>query len=75
MSEHHGVVYTKDWVVGLILDIAGYTTEKRLWETIIVEPSCGQGSFLKEIVHRLLITAQRDHTLDKETLIKCVNSF
>ena len=75
MSEHHGVVYTKDWVVGLILDIAGYTTEKRLWDAIVVEPSCGHGSFLKEIVHRLLITAQRDHMLDKETLMKCVNSF
>lgn len=75
MSEHHGVVYTKDWVVGLILDIAGYTNEKRLWDAIVVEPSCGHGSFLKEIVHRLLITAQRDHMLDKETLMKCVNSF
>ena len=52
MSEHHGVVYTKDWVVGLILDIAGYTTEKILWDAIVVEPSCGHGSFLKVSICR-----------------------
>lgn len=52
MSEYQGVVYTKSWVVNLILDIAGYTVDKPLWNKTIVEPSCGQGSFLREIISR-----------------------
>lgn len=75
MSAYHGVVYTKDWVVKLVLDIAGYTTDKPLWDKIIVEPSCGNGSFLREIVYRLLETAKRDSTLDYEHLAKCIRCF
>lgn len=59
MSEHHGVVYTKEWVVELILDIAGYTPESKLWEQRAVEPSCGEGSFLRSMVRRLAESAKR----------------
>jgi len=75
MSDYRGVVYTKDWVVKLVLDIAGYTTDKPLWEKVIVEPSCGNGSFLREIIYRLLETSARDNTLDYEHLSKCIRCF
>ena len=75
MSDYRGVVYTKDWVVKLVLDIAGYTTEKALWKKVIVEPSCGNGSFLREIIYRLLKTSARDHSLDYEHLAKCIRCF
>lgn len=75
MSDCRGIVYTKDWVVRLVLDFAGYTTDKPLWSKVIVEPSCGNGSFLREIVCRLLQTAQRDSVLDYDHLFKCVQCF
>lgn len=75
MSDLHGVVYTKSWAVRLVLDIAGYTDDKRLWEKIIVEPSCGHGSFLNEIIRRLLNAAKRDNVLDFDHIIGCIRSF
>lgn len=41
---HHGVVYTKEWVVNLILDVAGYVPGAGISDKMIVEPSCGCGS-------------------------------
>ena len=52
-SEHHGVVYTKRWVVDLILDIAGYIPGTGIAGKTVVEPSCGCGAFLTAIVERL----------------------
>lgn len=75
MSEHRGIVYTKDWIVKLVLDIAGYTTDKPLWEKVIIEPACGNGAFVREIIYRLLKTCVRDNTLDYEHLSKCIKCF
>lgn len=52
-SEHHGAVYTKRWVVDLILDIAGYTPGAGITRRTVVEPSCGCGAFLTAIAERL----------------------
>lgn len=52
-SEHHGVVYTKRWVVDLILDIAGYIPGTGLASKTVIEPSCGCGAFLIAITERL----------------------
>lgn len=75
MSDYHGAVYTKDWVVKLVLDIAGYTADKPLWNKVIVEPSCGNGSFLREILCRLLESSVRDNTFDYDHLSKCIRCF
>lgn len=48
-----GVVFTKDWVVDFVLDIAGYTTDRDLLSGCVVEPSCGDGAFLGRVVSRL----------------------
>lgn len=52
-----GTIYTKPEIVELILDLAGYRAEKiRLANSRIIEPSCGDGIFLREIIRRLLLS-------------------
>ena len=47
------MVYTKPWVVDLILDLVGYTVDRPLHELLLIEPSAGDGSFLLRAVGRL----------------------
>jgi hypothetical protein len=47
-------VYTKAWMVELVLDLAGYLPERRLAELVAVEPSAGDGAFLSAMVRRLV---------------------
>jgi hypothetical protein len=54
LGEPKGVVYTKPWVVDLILDLAGYRVEIDLADLYAVEPSAGEGAFLIPMVRRLL---------------------
>jgi adenine-specific DNA-methyltransferase len=51
-----GVVYTKPWVVDLILDLAGYRPERDLASLRAVEPSAGEGAFLLPMIRRLLVS-------------------
>lgn len=48
-----GQVWTPDWMVSHMLDLSNYTDEAVL-STRILEPSFGNGAFLKEIVSRIL---------------------
>src|SRR6478609_6883381 len=48
-----GVVFTRRWVVDLVLDLAGYTSDRDLGAMVAVEPACGGGAFLEQIVSRL----------------------
>lgn len=57
--EAKGVVYTKRWVVELLLDLAGYRSEANLIDSIAVEPSAGDGAFLGPIIERLVESCQR----------------
>ena len=50
----HGEVFTRRWVVELILDLAGYRASADLGASVIVEPACGAGAFLVPIVERLV---------------------
>lgn len=52
--EKKGVVYTKDWVVRLILDLVGYTSDGNLVDRLAIEPAAGEGAFLVEMVRRLV---------------------
>ncbi|WP_420431753.1 Eco57I restriction-modification methylase domain-containing protein [Candidatus Poriferisocius sp.] len=49
----YGEVFTRRWVVDLMLDLVGYVPEADLGAKVIVEPSCGRGAFLLPIVERL----------------------
>lgn len=53
----HGVVLTKPHVVELILDLAGYTSERDLGRSALLEPSCGHGAFLVPAAERLVRSA------------------
>ena len=54
-----GVVYTKPWMVELVLDLAGYVPERRLAELVALEPSAGDGAFLSAMVRRLVESCER----------------
>ncbi|WP_239404454.1 Eco57I restriction-modification methylase domain-containing protein [Frankia sp. Cj3] len=54
----HGEVFTRRWIVELILDWVGYTPDKDLTSAVIVEPACGAGAFIGPIVERLITSCQ-----------------
>jgi adenine-specific DNA-methyltransferase len=58
-GERHGVVYTKPWVVDLLLDLAGYSVNDDLAGSVAVEPAAGNGSFLAPMVRRLVASCRR----------------
>ena len=49
----HGEVFTRRWVVDLILDLAGYTSDRDLASLVAVEPASGKGAFLVPMAERL----------------------
>ena len=50
----HGEVFTRRWVVDVLLDLVGYVPDRRPTELRLLEPSCGSGAFLLPAVERLL---------------------
>lgn len=75
MANNDGVVYTKKWVVELILDLVGFTADKPLWKMKALEPSCGGGSFLSVITERIAISAIRDKAFCLDEIRDCVIAF
>lgn len=62
-----GAVFTKRWVVELILDLAGYTPDVDLAQKVAIEPSVGHGAFVVPMALRLLDSARRNGTDLAET--------
>lgn len=61
----HGEVFTRRWVVEMILDLADYRVERDLAKLRLVEPACGSGAFLEVVVERLVRSAvEHGHDLD-----------
>lgn len=56
--EKNGVIYTKPWVVDLILDLAGYQDQADLASRLAVEPAAGYGAFLIPMACRLVRSCQ-----------------
>jgi len=57
--EPKGVVYTKRWVVELLLDLSGYSSDKNLLDTLAIEPAAGDGAFLGPMVERLVDSCRK----------------
>lgn len=57
-ARESGVVYTRPWMVALMLDMAGYTPDRDLSQLVAVEPSAGDGAFLQEMARRLVISCR-----------------
>ena len=53
-TEERGAVFTRREVVEFILDLAGYTADKPLYESRFLEPSFGEGEFLLVAVKRMV---------------------
>ena len=49
-----GVVYTKPWVVELILNLSGYVEGPGLVDRLAIEPAAGAGAFLVGMARRLV---------------------
>jgi len=58
-TESKGVVYTKRWVVELLLELSGYSPEKNLVDAVAVEPAAGDGAFLGPMINRLIESCQK----------------
>ena len=58
-EESRGVVYTKAWVVELLLDLAEYRSESNLVDAFAIEPAAGEGAFLLAMARRLVASCKR----------------
>ncbi len=58
-EESRGVVYTKPWVVELLLDLADYLPASDLVDAFAVEPASGEGAFLTAMARRLIASCER----------------
>lgn len=67
-SKILGQVYTPTWIVDEILDEMGYIG-KGILKKNILEPSCGDGAFLCEIVKRYIFEAQHQHLSTEQIII------
>lgn len=67
----HGEVFTRRWVVDLILDLVGYDERLDLARLTAVEPSCGSGAFLIPMVERIVRSANT-HGRDLATATKAI---
>lgn len=52
--EARGAIFTRNEVVNFLLDLVGYTSNKKLHTLTLLEPSFGQGDFLLPAIERLL---------------------
>lgn len=58
-GENRGAVYTKPWVVELLVDLAEYRPEANLVDALAIEPAAGAGAFLSAMVRRLMTSCRR----------------
>ena len=58
-AGEHGEVFTRRWIVELILDLAGFTADRDLASMVAIEPSCGSGAFLVPMIERVIESCHR----------------
>lgn len=73
-GANYGEVFTRRWVVDLILDLVGYSPDKDLGARTLFEPSCGTGAFLVPVVERL-IESSESHGRDLPSLGPAIRAF
>ncbi|MEZ5294792.1 MAG: Eco57I restriction-modification methylase domain-containing protein [Ilumatobacteraceae bacterium] len=73
-AGQHGEVFTRRWVVELILDLTGYTADRDLGGMVAIEPSCGAGAFLVPMAERLIDSCQR-HGRDLDEIGAALRAF
>jgi adenine-specific DNA-methyltransferase len=73
-AQSYGEVFTRRWVVEVLLDLSGYTVDLNLGALTLVEPSVGSGAFLLPAVERLIESARR-HGRAPEGLMGAVRAW
>jgi adenine-specific DNA-methyltransferase len=73
-QRNYGAVFTRRWVVEVLLDLAGYAGRRDLALMRLVEPSCGSGAFLGPAVERLLASAL-EHERPLESLGDAIRAY
>lgn len=69
----YGEVFTRRWVVEMILDQCGYDSDQDLTSLTVVEPAVGSGAFLGPLIERLVQSrAKHAPDLPWEELAGCV---
>jgi type I restriction-modification system DNA methylase subunit len=59
-----GQIYTPDFIVSKILDDVGYTNAININNRKLLDPACGDGQFLKEVVKRIIKYSPGDKLLN-----------
>jgi hypothetical protein len=70
----YGEVFTRRWVVDVLLNLAGYTPDRALAGLTLVEPACGSGAFLLPAVHRLVMSLEGS-SVDRADLADAVRAW
>lgn len=73
--HEHCSIYTHPDVAGAMLDAVGWVGDADLKGKRLLEPCCGDGSFLRLAVDRLLVWARREANLDEGTLGDAITAF
>lgn len=73
-NKQAGVVYTGAEAVNFMLDLIGYRENEPLFERSILEPSFGGGSFLLEIIRRLLQSCRKSGFVNYPALESCIRA-
>lgn len=72
--QNPGEVFTRRWVVEVLLDLTGYTADRDLGQVSLLEPSCGSGAFLSVVLERLIASAQ-GHGRDLASLGDAIRAY
>lgn len=60
-KSNDGCIYTQTWVVDFMLNLCGYKEKKDLSKEQLLEPCCGEGSFVLSAIDRLCTSAKKYH--------------
>jgi len=69
----NGIVYTPQWIVELILDYLDY--KNNIYQKKIIDPACGDGAFLREVLIRFIRDAKRAKIENKVIKEKIQNNI
>lgn len=74
-GKRHGDVFTSPDIVKYMLDVSGYTSDRDLSTLTVIEPSCGEGEFVLEIISRLWESSQKFHFHFNKAINNCLTCF
>ena len=70
LIHEHCAVYTEPETVEVLLDLVGWTVAEITGDAKLLEPACGDGSFLLPAIERLLVWARARSDVDLAPMIR-----